>query len=303
MKENFYSNGKLLITGEYAVLDGAKAFAIPTKYGQSLVISKNDSGTIEWTSFDNEQNSWFKAIVSIPDLNVLFTTNEEIANTLSKILEAARNLNSDFLITDTGLEIATHLGFPKDWGLGSSSTLINNIANWAEIDPYSLLEQTFGGSGYDLACAANNKPIVYQLINDKATVEKVDFKVPFSDKLFFVYLDKKQNSRDAIKNYRAQSFDKDILIDSISTITEKTIKSQSLIEFELLIKEHEALLSNVLKIKTVQENFFSDYTYGVVKSLGGWGGDFVLATGTKKTPEYFKSKGFNIVIPYQEMIY
>ena len=303
MKENFYSNGKLLITGEYAVLDGAKAFAIPTKYGQSLVISKNDSGTIEWTSFDNEQNSWFKAIVSIPDLNVLFTTNEEIANTLSKILEAARNLNSDFLITDTGLEIATHLGFPKDWGLGSSSTLINNIANWAEIDPYSLLEQTFGGSGYDLACAVNNKPIVYQLINDKATVEKVDFKVPFSDKLFFVYLDKKQNSRDAIKNYRAQSFDKDILIDSISTITEKTIKSQSLIEFELLIKEHEALLSNVLKIKTVQENFFSDYTYGVVKSLGGWGGDFVLATGTKKTPEYFKSKGFNIVIPYQEMIY
>lgn len=212
-------------------------------------------------------------------------------------------MNSDFLITDTGLEIATHLGFPKDWGLGSSSTLINNIANWAEIDPYSLLEQTFGGSGYDLACAANNKPIVYQLINDKATVEKVDFKVPFSDKLFFVYLDKKQNSRDAIKNYRAQSFDKDILIDSISTITEKTIKSQSLLEFELLIKEHEALLSNVLKIKTVQENLFSDYTYGVVKSLGGWGGDFVLATGTKKTPEYFKSKGFNIVIPYQEMIY
>jgi len=207
------------------------------------------------------------------------------------------------LISDTGLEITTHLGFPKDWGLGSSSTLINNIANWAHIDPYNLLKPTFGGSGYDLACAANNKPIVYQLINDKATVEKVDFKVPFSNQLFFIYLDKKQNSRDAIKNYRDQSFDKEILIDSISILTEKTIKSQSLLEFELLIKEHEALLSDVLKVKTVQENLFSDYTYGVVKSLGGWGGDFVLATGTKKTPEYFKSKGFNIVIPYQEMIF
>ena len=29
--EKFYSHGKLLITGEYAVLDGAKAIALPTK--------------------------------------------------------------------------------------------------------------------------------------------------------------------------------------------------------------------------------------------------------------------------------
>jgi hypothetical protein len=28
MKQTFYSNGKLLITGEYLVLDGAKAFAL-----------------------------------------------------------------------------------------------------------------------------------------------------------------------------------------------------------------------------------------------------------------------------------
>ena len=36
----YYSNGKLLITGEYVVLDGATALAIPTKYGQSLCVSK-----------------------------------------------------------------------------------------------------------------------------------------------------------------------------------------------------------------------------------------------------------------------
>ena len=36
MKKTFYSNGKLLITGEYVVLDGAKALALPTKYGQNL---------------------------------------------------------------------------------------------------------------------------------------------------------------------------------------------------------------------------------------------------------------------------
>ena len=32
--QTFYSNGKLLITGEYVVLDGAKALALPTKFGQ-----------------------------------------------------------------------------------------------------------------------------------------------------------------------------------------------------------------------------------------------------------------------------
>ena len=37
MKE-FHANGKLLLTGEYAVLDGAKAIGLPTKRGQSLQI-------------------------------------------------------------------------------------------------------------------------------------------------------------------------------------------------------------------------------------------------------------------------
>ena len=51
LKENsssssFFANGKLLLTSEYLVLDGAKAFAIPTKKGQSLhveITEKNDS--------------------------------------------------------------------------------------------------------------------------------------------------------------------------------------------------------------------------------------------------------------------
>ena len=35
----FYSPGKLLLTGEYVVLDGAKSLAIPTIFGQSLNIT------------------------------------------------------------------------------------------------------------------------------------------------------------------------------------------------------------------------------------------------------------------------
>ena len=43
MKKEFYSNGKLLITGEYLVLDGAKAFALPTKFGQNLIVEKGNN--------------------------------------------------------------------------------------------------------------------------------------------------------------------------------------------------------------------------------------------------------------------
>ena len=36
-----------------------------------------------------------------------------------------RKLNPDFLHLDSGFVIKTNLTFPRDWGLGSSSTLIN----------------------------------------------------------------------------------------------------------------------------------------------------------------------------------
>ena len=68
MKQTFYSNGKLLITGEYVVLDGAKAFALPTKFGQNLVIEENSSKTIQWTSFDSDGSIWFESEFSIEDI-------------------------------------------------------------------------------------------------------------------------------------------------------------------------------------------------------------------------------------------
>ncbi len=49
---------------------------------------------------------------------------------------------------------------------------------------------------------------------------------------------------------------------------------------------------------------FSDY-WGEVKSLGAWGGDFVLVTSKKpieETREYFLNKGNDVFIPYAELI-
>ena len=43
--QTFYSNGKLLLTGEYLVIDGAKALAIPTQKGQSLSVKETEEGS------------------------------------------------------------------------------------------------------------------------------------------------------------------------------------------------------------------------------------------------------------------
>ena len=68
MKKEFYSNGKLLITGEYLVLDGAKAFALPTKFGQNLIIEKGNDQEIKWASFDSDGSIWFEDTFSFNDI-------------------------------------------------------------------------------------------------------------------------------------------------------------------------------------------------------------------------------------------
>jgi len=132
-------------------------------------------------------------------------------------------------------------------------------------------------------------------------VEVIDFNPIFKNSLYFVHLNQKQSSKEAITNYRAQQFDKSELIKKVSSLTQKIIDTSTLSGFESLVEEHEALLSSILKIEPVKQRLFPDY-FGMMKSLGAWGGDFVLATGDDKTISYFKSKGYPTVIPYSKMI-
>ncbi|MBO0330496.1 GYDIA family GHMP kinase [[Muricauda] lutisoli] len=301
MEKEFYSNGKLLLTGEYAILDGALGLAIPTSYGQSLHVTPTKSGFLEWTSFDEKNKIWFSAKFDLKNLHVVSTSDETMAKTLVSLLLEA-NAQNPLLLTDShGFQIETHLTFPKSWGLGTSSTLINNLAQWARVDAYELLWNAFGGSGYDIACAQYNAPITYQLIDGEPKIEQVDFDPSFKNSLFFVHLNKKQSSKEAIANYRDQQFDKSKLVKQVSDITRKMISASTLSGFESLMEEHESLLSHILKIDPVKQQLFPDY-FGMIKSLGAWGGDFVLATGDEQSISYFKSKGYNTVIPYSKMV-
>ena len=168
MLERYYSHGKLLLTGEYLVLDGAKALALPTRFGQDLTIQKLKEPVLLWESYDHQGNCWFKATFELPKLRIVsadFESEEDggkdkLAERLWEILSAARQLNPEFLNSNQGYLVKTTLEFSQDWGLGSSSTLINNVADWARVSPFELLENTFGGSGYDIASAQNDTAII-----------------------------------------------------------------------------------------------------------------------------------------------
>ncbi len=301
MNTSYYSNGKLLLTGEYAILDGATGLAVPTKFGQWLHVNADNNNQLQWTSLDHEGKPWFTAKYSLPELQVTETNDPAKAITLQKILKAVRLQKPTFLKElKTGFTVETKLGFPTDWGLGSSSTLINNIAQWANVDAFSLLGQTLGGSGYDLACAQHMTPILYHLDLGKPQVYPLAYKPEFADRLYFIHLNQKQNSREAIATYRNKLFNKQALLGQINSITQQIIEANTIELFESLLIEHEMTLASILEIAPIKRRF-PDY-FGALKSLGAWGGDFILATGNEKTPDYFKAKGFTTVLSYEEMV-
>lgn len=304
MQQDFYSNGKLLLSGEYLVLKGAEAIALPLKLGQDLRINSVPtelSPILEWKSYENEF-LWFEMRANLNDLNLIESTDLLIADRLLKILQEARKINEDFLTATKKVTVSTLLNFDRSFGFGSSSTLISNIAEWANIGPYALLEKTFGGSGYDIACAKSNGPIIFSLHNQLPKIKPIVFNPDFSSNLYFVYLGNKQSSAKAIKDFKKADQRKEE-VQEITEISRQLIKVSSLPEFQELIVEHESILSKILE-KPILKHRFTDFE-GEMKSLGAWGGDFMLAASKisfEEAKKYFQQKGLTIIFKYKDLI-
>ncbi len=289
-----------MLTGEYTVLDGAKALALPTKYGQSLQVEPTESDTLQWKSLNADGSIWYEDTIAISEIkkNIYKGTNS-VTEQLVKIVHIAHKANPEIL--NTGYNAVTELTFPRNWGLGTSSTLINNIAQWFGIDAHQLLWDSFGGSGYDIACAQNDSAILYRIENGLPVVTPINFEPDFTDMIYFVYLNQKQNSRSAIAAYKTKVNENKALIDTINTITESVLKTDSMKEFCMLVEKHEKLMAYVLNTPTVKQYLFPDFN-GTLKSLGAWGGDFILAVAEDNPTAYFKDKGYTTIINYKDMI-
>ncbi len=292
------------MTAEYFVLDGALALALPTKAGQTFRITQEESRSpqIHWQSFDHLGQRWFEAIFALNG-ECLQTTDTATAERLTQIFQAIHQLTDTWSPASTRIE--ARLDFPRHWGLGSSSTLIAALAEWGGVDAFRLLDLTFGGSGYDIACAFADGPILYQRREHQGHWVTFPFNPSFQEQLYFVGLGAKQDSREGIARYRDRKPAADPgLLNAVSQLTADFIRATTLADFERCIREHEQLVSKTLELPRVAEVYFSDY-WGAVKSLGAWGGDFVLATsaiGYDETVRYFAERGFSEVFRYEEMV-
>jgi mevalonate kinase len=302
---NFYGNGKLLLTAEYVVLDGAQALALPTQYGQSLRFeADNTSDFLTWKSFDVRNQLWFEGrFTAQPPFQILENADLQVAQMLQKTLNAAYVLSPNHAPLQGRFE--THLSFERAWGLGTSSTLIYTLSRFFDIDPYVLLAQTFGGSGYDIAAAAHHTPFLFSNKSGKTEAEKVDFSPVFAENLYFVYLGKKQNSREGIRRYREVAPNLNVqFFEQFNLLTAEILTAQRLSDFNALLLEHENLIAQLVRLTRAKTLYFPDF-WGEVKSLGAWGGDFVLATSARSEAEtrlYFQQKGFETVVNYQKMV-
>lgn len=302
MKGFFSAHGKLLLSGEYFVLDGALGLALPANYGQHLALfAKPDSpNSLHWKSYTSSGNCWFEAVFAFPEGQILHTTASSVSDTLLKILGILQERAPVFNETiRSGLQIRTYLDFPENWGLGSSSTLISCLAQSTGINPFELLDATMGGSGYDIACAQARGPLLYQ----KPSFVNIPFRPSFHRQLYFVHLGHKQNSREGIARYRAAGRAPQKLIDSISKLSLALAAAETQQHFDRILIEHENLVSKYLGLTRAQELYFPDFE-GTIKSLGAWGGDFVLASAqssTNQTYQYFKEKGYSTILPWEQI--
>ena len=306
----FYSHGKFLLTGEYIVLKGALALALPLKLGQSMTVETVCTPSLQWNAH-KPNGLWFSVTLNPKSLEIIDCDDPPKAEKLTQILKAVKQLNPAAF--KDGIRFETRLDFDPNWGLGSSSTLIANLARWANVNPYELLKLTFGGSGYDIACATAEGPIYYQVKTEvpelvegpTPLVEPLDYNPPFTDHLFFIYQGKKQSSSKEIKAFLEKSNPVDLQhdIEAISEISHAVPKCENLDEFAMLLQCHERIISRCIGQEPVQKCFPG--FEGVLKSLGAWGGDFILAATEwpeNQVKKYFKGKGLEVVFGYKELV-
>ena len=298
----FKSNGKLLITSEYLVMKGAMALAIPAKLDQELNLISTNSDFVIWKSFNKDNQIWYEEKFFLDKGTLIYHGKKnKMSDLIVRLFDYIHKFNNPE--KSIGNEFIWKINFNINWGLGSSSTLINNLSKWAKVNPYKLLFSVFNGSGYDIACCDKSNPIIFQKKDDYLSVSDTTFNPNFLNNLFLIFLNKKQDTQKSVQNFLETDQSLSEGINQINEIVHEIENVKDITTFESLIERHEKIIANILQMPTIQNEKFPDYNNGVIKSLGSWGGDFVLATGDEKSVDYFEEKGFNTIRKISDLLY
>lgn len=289
-----------MLTSEYFAIDGALVLAVPTRLGQEFFFQEkeNEQSLVFWEAY-HQNKLWLKAVIDYKNWKVLETNITSGAEFILKTLKNVQGLSETRFKGSNSYYLKTNLQFPANYGLGSSSTLMNNLAEWSETDPFYLNTISLGGSGYDIAVAKEKSAVLYQS-KPEIKYEKINFSPAFKNELIFIHLNQKQDSREGINFYKSKTRSKK-LVDEFSNLTRNILLCNELEMFSQLMTVHEQKISNFLEIPTVKERFFKDCP-SFVKSLGAWGGDFVMSAKFEGFKDYFWGKGFTTIFDWGDLI-
>lgn len=305
-----------MITGEYLVIRGAKALAVPTVLGQQLQFShdrRSKSKKINWVSMTSGDLIWYSNQFDI-DNNFEPAEQKGSGRTefIRSLLIAINQSKPDFFKEQGTYTFKTFMDFDPGWGMGSSSSLIVNLAMLTSLQPFELVfSSTLNqGSGYDIATSLIGKPIIYFIEEEMYHwAEPADLPWKnFVGHCRLVYLNHKQDSNVEVSRFKSRWKENENhnVIEEISNISEKLTTVTDYAEFKQLLSRHEMIMSEVLKKKCIKDEMFSDFK-GVIKSLGAWGGDFILAcpdsvSDIDYTENYFLVKGYHTIMEFSKMI-
>src|SRR3989338_10761568 len=248
----YSASGKLMLFGEYVVLNGAKCLAFPLKFGQTLAIEPAEE--LLWESFAKEER-WFHVRMNA-DLEIHETNLPKVAEILRDLLCILREERPDL---NFQVHFKAVANFNLGWGLGSSSTLISSLNQWSGVPSEKLLKASFGGSGYDVACATAKQPIVY--VKGGAT-EEVTLPVHITEKMLFVYLGNKQNSCEEIKRYQKAEVTS-AHVQAMNDLVEMALEATNIEAFEEQLNKSEALIAPIIGHEKLKDRLFADYSHSV----------------------------------------
>jgi mevalonate kinase len=247
---------------------------------------------------------WFTATVLLPEMEIVESSDPLKANHLVKIFFEIIEMNNGLFEPRKSYSFSTVSDFDHSWGMGSSSTLIANLARWAMIDPFELFHRLYKGSGYDVAAALAEGPILFSTANHKVTITPVRFQPSFHQHIWFVYRGQKQDTEQSLNAFSRLPEPSRQQIEMINYFTGEMLHTRHLKQFMQMMYEHETFISRLLSKETVKEEYFSDFI-GEIKSLGAWGGDMMMAVSELPRDyirTYFGTKGIQPVFDFHSLI-
>lgn len=267
-----------------------------------MKVNETNGAELDWITHDANGKKWFSCKLNLIDFKIEKTTDEDKAQFIQSLIRSSVQLNSDFLSKWKKYKVVSQLEFDPEWGFGSSSTLITNLANWAELSPFELFFETQNGSGYDVATAMAEEAVLYQKDEKELSFEQFEWSNELLKSIYVYYQGHKQNSEEAVKSWSANKNWKSGDVDRISKISEELADCDKVDIAIELFREHDQILSRILSQPALQEEY-PDYK-GVIKPLGAWGGDFAMAMhpDTGYTENYLKDKGIETYFLLKDIV-